>query len=799
MFVALYRYFSSHKGLLYALMAGSAVLLLAFAIRIHFEEDISKLVPGAGESESSLAFNSLKVKDKVFLQFPSATPEEVDAFMQGLLQRDSSIANVLYRLDNGMMLQAVDYALEYLPTFVDPSLYPAIDQAIEKADSTMARNREVLWNDESGSDSQRIFMDPLGLTRLLLPEGGLSAGFTIKDGQLYSTGGNTALAFLSPNFSYQDSQKSEALQRNIEAQIQESGLEVLLHGAPIRSVGNARTIKRDLAVTIGISFLLILLALCLSFRSFNMVWQNLLPVGYGTLFGLAGVYIVKGSMSLMAFGICAVVLGVAVSYCLHILIHHRFTGDICQLLREEATPVCLGCLTTMGAFIGLLFTKSELLRDFGIFATLALLGSSLFTLVFLPHLLREGDRRSNSAILKTVDRINGAPYDRSPLFIGVLLAFIVTGLVFSPRVRFDSDLRHIGYESPSFQAAEARYSEENQEGRLQRYYAAAGNTLDEALLHHRSLRLTVDSLLKDGSVGLAPDLVSLLFLTQEEQRARIDAWEAYWTPAKKAEAMSAIRNAARKQDLDPSFFDAFQGLLEASYSTGNLYEAQILPDGLLSNYIEYSAGRFLVFSPLQMDPARRDHVDQVMAAVPHALVVDPIFYSGGLVESTHRDFNAALLLSSLFVLVVLLLSFRNLWISLLAFLPMGLSWYVVQGWMALLGLEFNLINIVLSTFIFGIGVDYSIFVMQGLLAGARGENRTLLDQHKTAIFFSAFVLLVVMLSLLAAVHPAIRSIGLCSIIGMGTTILISYSLQPLLFRQLLKVPFIRKSILREVL
>ena len=40
---------------------------------------------------------------------------------------------------------------------------------------------------------------------------------------------------------------------------------------------------------------------------------------------------------------------------------------------------------------------------------------------------------------------------------------------------------------------------------------------------------------------------------------------------------------------------------------------------------------------------------------------------------------------------------------------MFLSWYVLQGLMALLGLEFNLINIVISTFIFGIGVDYSIF------------------------------------------------------------------------------------------
>ena len=180
-----------------------------------------------------------------------------------------------------------------------------------------------------------------------------------------------------------------------------------------------------------------------------------------------------------------------------------------------------------------------------------------------------------------------------------------------------------------------------------------------------------------------------------------------------------------------------------------------------------------------MEPAKQQAVDDALAAVPHAVVVDPIYYTGNLVELTHRDFNAALLLSSLFVLVVLLLSFRKFWVALLAFMPMTLSWYVVQGIMAIFGLEFNLINIVLSTFIFGIGVDYSIFVMQGLLAGSSSE---LLGQHKTAIFFSAFALYVVMISLLFAVHPAIRSIGVCSLIGMSATILITYSLLPLLYR-----------------
>ena len=87
-----------------------------------------------------------------------------------------------------------------------------------------------------------------------------------------------------------------------------------------------------------------------------------------------------------------------------------------------------------------------------------------------------------------------------------------------------------------------------------------------------------------------------------------------------------------------------------------------------------------------------------------------------------------------------------------------------------------------STFIFGIGVDYSIFIMEGLLARHRGTGDLLLP-HKSAIVFSAFVLLVGVGSLFFAVHPAIRSVGLVTIIGMVSTVIISYALQPYLFRK----------------
>jgi hypothetical protein len=77
--------------------------------------------------------------------------------------------------------------------------------------------------------------------------------------------------------------------------------------------------------------------------------------------------------------------------------------------------------------------------------------------------------------------------------------------------------------------------------------------------------------------------------------------------------------------------------------------------------------------------------------------------------------------------------------------------------MVIFGKQFNLVSVVISTFIFGIGVDYSIFVMSGLLD--KGNNPDLLKYHKTAIFFSAVILIITVGSMMFARHPAISSVG----------------------------------------
>ena len=821
-FVPIYRFFRSHKALLYVLLALSTLVFVFFGTKLRYEEDVAKLLPRSSV-ESELAFSDIGLKDKIFIQITSADAETpldtwtlsdyIDEFTDALEQRDSTgkyIRSILRSLDAETALGAMDYGFEHLPSLIDTGFYEAFAAALEPAalDAQMARNLELIESDMTGETTRLVCTDPFALRDIflarLMPEGAMDGSvgdYTIENSHFFCPDRTVALAFLSPSFQQTDSGTSTKFARilNQERKAFEAAhpdARIYFHGAPLGAVSNAGTIKQDLVWTVGISLLVILTILLLAFHRLRFIAHLLLPVVYGTFFALACVYWIKGYMSLMALGIGAIILGVALSYCLHVLIHYYYVEDVEQMLQEESTPVVLGCLTTIGAFLGLLFTESDLLRDFGLFATFALIGSTFYALVFLPHFLQKEDvNYKKYKGFHLIDRINGLPWDRNPWILGAMVALLAVGIVFSPKVGFDSDLRNLNYVDIPLDESQRLYSEKNESGHMNLYFAAYDNDFDKALEYDKLLGARLDSLQRTGLVKRYSSIVSLLFQTEQEQTLRIDAWKNFWTPQRIEKARRDLSAAARRQKLDPSLFEPFFALVEADYLPGNLYESGLVPDALLSSFIEkQDSGRWMIFSTVAFAPEDMDTVTDALVSGPQTVVLEPFYYCRDMVQIVHDDFQKTLLISSLFVLLVLLISFRNLWVSLVAFFPMFLSWYALQGFMALFGLEFNLINIVIATFVFGIGVDYSIFVMEGLLQEARTGEKTRLEYHKVAIFFSALILIIVVGSLVFARHPAISSTGRITLIGMVFTILMTYSLEPFVFRKLLKTKWFRRSL-----
>lgn len=813
----IYHYFRSHKLVMWSLLLLSTAVLAILGSRLEYEEDITSLLPKTSNTNEKLAFANLRVKDKIFVLMTSSSSEMLDPeyladlsdeFVDKLMAKDGAedcIRDVLYQIDESVLMDAMGYIADNFPCYVQEEDYELIDSLLseESIVEQMGKNYELLTSSAGVVMKDIVKIDPIGMKSILVDrlkdvKDGLGSNQIILSSHLFTPDSTTALLYVSPNFKSFDSKSGKFLVDMLESHIKEFEAEnpdvkVYFHGSPVQSVYNSKQVKADLSLTVTISLVICLIIIGLCFKNKSTLTLIILPVLWGTCFSLAMMYLIRGTMSLMALGIGAIVLGVALSYCLHVITHYKYVSTPERVIQDQAKPVFLGCLTTIGSFLGLLCTQSALLKDFGLFASFALIGTTFFSLIFLPHFFNpQRNRRSQKAFV-ALEKFNSHPFEKYKWVI-VAIAIISCVCFYTQRwVTFDANLANVGYNAPKVVESRELLASKTQPGYVTTYYASAANDLDSALLLSRQVCASMDKM-RDAGLVKGYSKASTLFLTEEEQQANLDAWAEYWTDEKIEDVMSKVIRAGAKYGLKPSFFYQFQEMLEAeSIEPQSLYEADIIPEGLLANMIEHTDGVYMVFTPAQMTVENQKEVGENIAAIKDCVVVDPMFYATNMIETINNDFQIALNISMAFVFLVLLVSFRDIVLSILAFIPMMLSWYIVLGVMGIMGVQFNLINIVISTFIFGIGVDYSIFVMDGLLSKAKSNSDPmLLVYHKTAIFFSAVVLIIFTGSLLLATHPAIKSIGLATIIGMTSAVVLAYTLQPFLFRQLVNL-MVRKG------
>ena len=802
LFIRLARYFRSHQAAYWLSMVALFAFVVYFAAQIHLEEDINKLMPSSKNEDGTtkLAFADLKIKDKVFLLFEgkdvgklsAACDEFVDSLMAQ--DKDSVIGDIFYRMDDDLMPDGIDYLSTHLPAYIDTAAYARFDTLLTREHFVrqMQKNHADMTGEFGEMFPELIQMDPMGMRDVLAEQMAplMKAGaYKTIDNHFFVPDSTVCIAFITPRYSSTNTGQGSAMFRMMNKQIEQfakshPNVRISYHGTPASGYYNSTQIKHDLTTTIAGALLLVLLLLLYCFRRWDTIPLLLLPIAFGTLFGLTMMYWLKGEFSLLALGIGGVVLGVAMSYVLHVMIHHQYVSDTEQLLRDQVKPVLLGCITTIGSFAGLLFVNTDLLRDFGLFAGFAILGTTLFSLAYLPQML---SKRTNPQAFKWLDRINAYPIDRKrPLLIGLLLVTMIgVGAYIAGGTHFDADMYNLSYEAEITKHSDRLLREKTYTGDKTQFFASQGRTMEEAIDNFSLLDQKLDSLQRIGLVK-SYTRTNQLLIPLKVQQQRIDAWHRYWTPERQSTVRKLINETAPQAGLRPEAFDTFFEVADADYQPDALYKAGIIPEGYLSTLTEHSyGGDYLVFTSVrcQNDSVRSSNSDYIricdaVASNPHLLVLDTYYYTTDTLMQMSSDFDILQWLSMAFVFVVLLLSFHfNFRQALLGFAPILLSWLFVLGVMNLFGVQFNLISIIISTFIFGIGVDYSIFVMNGLIQGN-------LQYHKTAVLLSAIILIITVSSMLLAQHPAIRSVGFSTLVGLLSAVILSYILQPAVFRWL---------------
>lgn len=820
--IKIYRFFRNHRAVFWVSMIALYAFFGYFASKIYLEEDINKLMPSSKNEDGTtkLAFANLRIKDKTFLLFEGkngASVEHIakicDAFIDSLESKNAAmdstqqvIGNIFYRLPDDLMLDVIDYMSAHLPAYIDTSVYTRLDAILTYPHMKlqMKVNRDDLLSPVGSMFPELIQTDPVGLRGLLMEQmkpftEGAAGSYKTLNGHFFVQDSTVCVAFITPMYSATNTGQGSTLFRILNDQIEQFSasapdIKISYHGTPASGFYNSWRIKSDLKGTIIGSLVLVLIFISICFRNYNTIPLLLLPVVFGTLFGLAAMYFIKGHFSLLALGIGAIVLGVALSYVLHIITHYKYISDPEQVLRDQVKPVCLGCLTTIGSFMGLIFIRTELLQDFGLFAAFAIVGTTFFSLVFLPQFLNPRKNKLNHHAFAIIDRINAYPFDRKkPLLFTILTAAVVCiGFYIAGGTQFDADMHNLGYKAESTSYSENLLRSKTHTGDKQKYFASSGATMEEAIENFEIMAAKLDSL---QSIGLVKSYThtNQIFVPLHVQQERIDAWKNFWTGERLQLVHDLINKTAPEAGLIPDAFSPFFEFATADYEPDALYKASIIPEGYQSTLMEQSYNdEYLCFTSVRCKndsihskESDYNRICEAIVSSPNLLVLDTYYYTTDTLIQLNDDFNVLQWVSMLFVLIVLFFSFHfNIKHTLLGFMPILSSWLIVLGAMVIFDVRFNLINIIISTFIFGIGVDYSIFVMNGLIGGK--ENSRLLGYHKTAIFFSAFILIVTVSSMLFAEHPAIKSVGFSTLVGMISAVVISYVVQPAIFRMINK-------------
>ena len=767
-----------------ALVAGAVFL----AKGLRYGEDISEFLPSNPETERySEVYNALSQKNNIILLFRGddayAIGEAVAAFERNWEALDTTglVSEPQFFADEGSAFAMMDFLRANIPYFLTEDDYARADSILASPEARrdqLASARKALLFPSGQITADAVSADPMGLfagVTARLREASSAEGWTVSDGVVFTPDG-TGLAFMTSPYGMSESGKNAEISRLIDkaaaatmAEVPE--VRVSATGGPLIAVSNASQIKRDSVLAISLAALLILLLLFISYRKFSDLLWVFVSVAFGWIFALGAVAIVHQSISIIIIGIASIIIGIAVNYPLHFMDILKEGKPVREVLREMVQPLLVGNITTVAAFLCLLWLDAAAMRDFGLFGGLMLVGTILFVLIFLPQFARAHEA--------TPMRVNLGEIlpDRSIRNPWLLLAVVAITLVlgwFSRGIRFDADMNHINYMTASQREDMALLAGTQN---AQEWFAVAqGSDLERALVANDCLLQTIKAPTK-GPGNLLP--------SKEEQERRLEKWRSFISAH--PTLIADLHKEAKAEGFAAGAFGPFERLVSTEYlvQPAEFFEPVLkVYDG---TYV-IAGGDHSVIAGCDRQSQKVAIINKVYSAerpqVPEGrddvMVFSGQDVSGGLVKVLSGSFDYIGTICSLVVFIFLLLSFRRVETAILAFLPLAVSWLWILGSMSLMGISFNIVNIILATFIFGQGDDYTIFITEGLMYEyAYGRKRMV--TYKNSVLVSALIMFIGIGALVVAKHPAMRSLAVVTIIGMLIVVLMAYYLPPLVF------------------
>ncbi len=718
--------------------------------------------------------------------------------------------DILYRFEMEDIFTSYAVMLQHRAALFTTSDQAALEIRLtpEAIDQTLREWRRTLADSPTPVLANLFYSDPLTINDIFAEKLNRLSIFgkslTLSEGRLSTADMKGLLIIARPseagsegweNHEFVD--KLTRIIETIELEYADGGVDIAWFSGHRASMDNSGRLKRDVRLTIAISLTAIALLSLLVYRRFWLAVLTFAPVAFGALFALGVMRWLDPFIAAISIGCGAMLIGISVDYAIHLIYgadHPLDPSDeqtdncerLAHIVSDLHTPILLSAATTFCAFGVMHASIIPGYRSLGHFGALGIAGAAGFTLIALPALLAYSIGRTDRQPLIRIDQWlnnNSNKYGsrRTTRILAVATACIVTAFGIM-KVRFDGDVQALNALLPDSQADLQQI--QNAAGDIMHATAIAvqHETLQGALQAQERFTAHLRRIMEDGTMISFVSLAELL-PSEKSQRKNMERWRAFWSESRQAEVRNALESACIKHRIDMHAIDDFlDNLLDPTPPiTPNTYDRGPLKE-LVKRHIRQDVDRtsLLVRAQLADDVNLTPIRDQLASDGENILIYSGPAFIARMIELIQSEMIRLGIILGVVLIVLVVLAVRSASTVLAIFTPLLLSGWWTLGILGLFDVPVNLMNGVVVVFIFGLTIDYSIFLALAYKNSGE-ESRVVLT--RVGILISALTTMCGMGALVFAYHPALHSIGLTALIGITSGICSVFLVVPMFVRK----------------
>jgi uncharacterized protein len=777
------------RGVVLALAAILAALSLLGISRLSFDANVLHLLPQSGSAVP--AFRVLAERfaagDQLYVMLSVPEGNDIGDHEEAVAEVRDALARVpgITSVDNGSPAgRDWSWLADRQLLLLDPERLDAALARLEPGgiEPAMRSTRELLALGSAEVEAM-VQQDPLDLFSLLRAQLAGPAGSGFANGGGYrSADGRRQLLIARPERPPFDGPFASALMARVEdlkARAPEP-IEIDVAGGHRVAVETERIVKRESVMNSVLALVLILPLLYVVFRSFWLVLFGAVPAALALLvvFGLLGATGV--TLSAAAAGSAAMLFGLGVDGVVLVYVAHRIAlqrgarGDAAVAATAgPSASMLLGMFTTAASFYGLYFVDFPSMRQLGLIIGHAMVACGLLTLVLVPALLPGREATPGAGATWPALASLVARHRRNVLAAGGLLTVVLALAV--PSLRVNPSLERLRSQPPGVEVERQIAAEFALPGEALAI-VQTGSDLDTQLERNRTILARVQQAVPgipvQGASRLLPSAAAQQGARNRIASADLDA----------AEIRHEVVRAAGALGFQPGAFDPFLErlpvLLDPPPLTLDDYQAHGFSD-ILDRLVARDDGEWTLAS--YVFPEDREAIAAVKAAVaaaPDARITGTALVNEELSARFLPEFFKGLAIGSLIVVTMIVWTFRDWRLSLLALVPtaLGLTWSA--GLLALAGVELDLFAIFTVVTFVGIGIDYGIHMVHRYREHGRADL-AVADLAPVIVVAGAITLLGYG-TLVTSSYPPLQSMGAVSMVSVVTLVVASVFVLPAL-------------------